>query len=56
MFVIDVVFRYENNWGSSDAGERGFADDEDADMRTATHDHHSPLLEDYDYGVNLFIN
>jgi len=37
-FVIDVVFRSENNWGSFDVGEWGSADDADADMRIVTHD------------------
>jgi len=31
VFVIDVVFRSGKQWGSFDAGERGFIDDGDVE-------------------------
>ena len=40
--MINVVFRYRKNWRSFDAGKLGSADDDDADMRIATHDR-SPM-------------
>ena len=61
MFVIDVFFRSEKYWVSFHVGEQESADDDETDMKIATHtedcDHdRSPLLEDRDCGHNPFIN
>ena len=39
MFVIDVIFRSGKYWASFDIGEWESFDDDEADMRIATHYH-----------------
>jgi len=69
VFVIDVVFKSGKQWGSFDAGERGFIDDGDVEWglwlivavqcedcdEDCDYDR-NPLLEDCDYDRSPFIN